>query len=561
MTSPTPSIAQLLQTLSEKSSEIKLHLCNKTKKPSLHDISVADDICGTGKKAVTKEYLAKSTVGLIYMIENIDFIMKPVISSDLIELVDTNASNKLFSDIQKQIDEHAKVTDTVNKTITDHKAELDHKIQELNSIVSNLSVNKTTLSSSGNCDCDFKRQGNTMVSHEVKPVDEVVENFISPEVRDGLLDFFEKEEFVSEGGRSVVKYGEKYNYTGNKQQPKAIPECILHVMDTLNQERTAGKFTANSCLVNKFEGPESTLGEHSDDEYTINPESDIFTISIGVARKITYRDLHSGQEIEHIVNPDSLYIMSRASQNFYSHRIDGDSSAAKGIRYSLTFRDVSKRFLNSSIIIGDSNIRHLYFGEGKGKFGYNMPGDKKNAMRINEINPQDCVGYKNIFVHCGVNDVKQVNADVTDCFNQLAGKLDTIKKLCPTAKVFVSPILPTKCVELNKLCMQFNKLLFAYEENVGRMTVHKFGVFCDPDYMDPVLSSNLGLYNNQRDIVHLGKDGIRLLANIFRKCADSYRRVTPNMSYASVGVQGGPRYGTRVNHRDSARNSKSRAES
>ena len=46
-------------------------------------------------------------------------------------------------------------------------------------------------------------------------------------------------------------------------------------------------------------------------------------------------------------------------------------------RYSITFRSVGK---NSTIIIGDSNTKHLKFSTGqhreKGTFEYHMPGER-----------------------------------------------------------------------------------------------------------------------------------------------------------------------------------------
>ena len=71
-------------------------------------------------------------------------------------------------------------------------------------------------------------------------------------------------------------------------------------------------------------------------------------------------------------------------------------------RYSITFRSVGKNFKNSTIIIGDSNTKHLKFSTGKhrekGTFGYNMPGERVETFHISQIDERErkCLGYQNI---------------------------------------------------------------------------------------------------------------------------------------------------------------------
>ena len=69
------------------------------------------------------------------------------------------------------------------------------------------------------------------------------------------------------------------------------------------------------------------------------------------------------------------------------------------------------------------------------------------------------MGYKQVVIHCGVNDIKSARADVRDCANNLISKLDKITKLCKESKVIVSPILPTKSIE--NFSNTFKKLLLS----------------------------------------------------------------------------------------------------
>ena len=78
--------------------------------------------------------------------------------------------------------------------------------------------------------------------------------------------------------------------------------------------------------------------------------------------------------------------MSRTSQSYWEHEIgkckDFDNT---DVRFSLTFRHVSRKFLNSAVVIGDSNTQSLRFGEGKGTFGHNIPGRRVKAIHIEDI--------------------------------------------------------------------------------------------------------------------------------------------------------------------------------
>ena len=233
-------------------------------------------------------------------------------------------------------------------------------------------------------------------------------------------------------------------------------------MDKLNQSKTGGQYELNACLANRYEGPESSLPEHSDDEYSINPDSDIFTISIGVPRKVTFKEIFTGQETESTAQPDSLYVMSRESQNVYRHRIDADSSC-NGVRYSLTFRSVHWRYLNSTCIVGDSNTRDIKFGTGKGTVGESTPGRQVYAPTIEMIDPLCCASYSNVVVAVGGNNFKSRDIsnthDVKRIYVEYKTKIMDIQRLNRKCKIFIVPALPTKLMAVIRRIVDFNNLL------------------------------------------------------------------------------------------------------
>ena len=180
---------------------------------------------------------------------------------------------------------------------------------------------------------------------------------------------------------------------------------------------------------------------------------------------------------------------------------------------------MSECFLRSTIIIGDSNTLNLKFGQGKGTFGQLIPGRRQEATFIHDINPLDCCGYKNVIIHCGINDIKHYTINdrdkVEECFVEFRNKLSQIMTLCPNAKIVVSPILPTKRHDLNARGMHFNRCLFDFENcSENRFSTLKFSVFRDPT--TGCLGNRLGRYWNPEDALHLGSNGIRILVQLMR---------------------------------------------
>ena len=230
--------------------------------------------------------------------------------------------------------------------------------------------------------------------------------------------------------------------------------------------------------------------------------------------------------------------MSRKSQSFWEHQIDGNVAMSDtDVRYSLTFRYVSMKFLRSTIIVGDSNTRCMNFGEGKGTFGHLIPGRRVEAIHIEDIKPIDCCGYKNILIHCGINNIKHHRVNTRDaihtCFVNLKNKVEEIRKLCPSSRLVLCPVLPTKRSDWTNRACCFNGFLFEYaNRSNGKITTMNAGGFCNNN--SGLLADELGLYWKPDDPLHLGSRGIRVLANMIRHCV--YGSATTGRSYSSVLV-------------------------
>ena len=133
---------------------------------------------------------------------------------------------------------------------------------------------------------------------------------------------------------------------------------------------------------------------------------------------------------------------------------------------------------------------------------------------IDEIDPKECAGYKNVVIHCGINDIRRPQADVRDCATRLIGKLDKITRICSSStKIIVSPILPTKLQHLNERAKLFNHLIFEYINRVNpRVGCLDFNNFLDQE--TDLLAKQFGRFRDPTDPIHLGSSGIFTLSRV-----------------------------------------------
>ena len=317
------------------------------------------------------------------------------------------------------------------------------------------------------------REVDRTVKHSEKPIADSKSNFLDSDIIEPLEKFLQDQKkegkFAPEKGHSVVLYGADYHYTGarSKGPPAPIPGPIADVINCIYSQFD-GDYELNSVLVNHYpEGSSSYLPEHSDNEGAINPDSHIFTFSLGGSRTLSFRDMSTKENVaDHLCEHNSLYLMSRHSQNFFTHRIEkSDNTEDPAERFSLTIRCVSQRYRRSTLILGDSNTKMFRFGQGEGTFGRGLPGRRQPTMLIHQINPADCISYSNVVVQCGINNLTSSTATITGpkdvalVFNQFKHKIDRIIDLNPKINVFIVPLLPTRSVNYNKAVREFNRLI------------------------------------------------------------------------------------------------------
>ena len=368
-----------------------------------------------------------------------------------------------------------------------------------------------------------------------KPYECYEENFLDGDNLDSVVDLLgylkSSASFLPEKGHEVKLFGEPYSYTGSRDsEPDPIPPELAKVVDLLSTKFSISDLERpNSILINFFPATngldinDTHLAMHSDDESSIVADSKIITLSIGAKRRIKFEAKHSGESLneELEVCDNSVYIMSRRSQNWFRHGVPppkpGESTEE---RFSVTFRCLKKQFSRSILLIGDSNTKEVIFGSGTGKVGESFPGKRIKAAKVKDIEPKDCIGYSNIFIMSGTNDLRcgyiSDERDIHNIVETLKDKLIQVKQLCPQSKVFCIPVMPSRIPEMNHNISIYNGL-------VDDMLYNFFpdiwfeGIYSFVDRQG-LLDAKLVRPN---DKIHLGDKGIARLVRYIKVCVYS----------------------------------------
>ena len=376
--------------------------------------------------------------------------------------------------------------------------------------------------------------------------EDCLEEQLLEETMSFLKEQVEQKRFTLENGHSVLSFGEPYTYVGAKgdSHPTNIPPLFEEIIQSLVTKLNL-KCTPNCVLINHYTStsisPElnsddvnSYLPFHSDDEAVIQPDSPIITISLGESRTLTFQAIHNDMEEQKSLTPshNSVYTMTRSSQGWYKHGIKPEQSSAD--RFSLTFRCVSQKYKRSVIIQGDSNTKNIKFGTGIGTIGETYPGTRRKAAKVCDISPESCIGYSNVVLVCGTNDLRvgyvKDDSDIRRLVDLYKSKLQEIKQLSPSCKIFVVPVLPTRNARMNRNIVCFNSMLSDMLNQMCFKDVFFPGVYSFLDSKG-LLSSRLTRNN---DDIHLGDKGlaqfVRLIKLWIFECEARERRFRANSS-------------------------------
>ena len=141
--------------------------------------------------------------------------------------------------------------------------------------------------------------------------------------------------------RKTVYYGEfEYEYSGGKHAAKNIPHNSYLASICSYLEVLLPDYNYNSILINYYRDGSDFLPCHSDNEESIDNNSNILTLSLGATRTMRFTEIASKSTVAEVeLKHGSILIMSKQSQHLYQHELlpnpDDDGS-----RLSLTFRNI-----------------------------------------------------------------------------------------------------------------------------------------------------------------------------------------------------------------------------
>ena len=139
--------------------------------------------------------------------------------------------------------------------------------------------------------------------------------------------------------RKVAWYGEsEYSYTYSKVTKTAniFTKELLELKAILEKE--SGE-TYNSCLLNLYHSGEEGMGYHSDNEKMLKKNGAIASLSLGVARKFSFKHKENKQRIDLILENGSLLVMKQGTQTNWVHRLP-PTTKVNSPRINLTFRTI-----------------------------------------------------------------------------------------------------------------------------------------------------------------------------------------------------------------------------
>ena len=127
----------------------------------------------------------------------------------------------------------------------------------------------------------------------------------------------------------------EYTYSGITKKAEIFTPLILEIK---NQIETVCKQKFNSCLLNYYKDGNEGMSWHSDNEKTMGQEPVIASLSLGAARKFSFKHNESKQKIELILENGSLIAMQGQTQMHWKHALL-QSSKIKTPRINLSFRN------------------------------------------------------------------------------------------------------------------------------------------------------------------------------------------------------------------------------
>jgi len=127
----------------------------------------------------------------------------------------------------------------------------------------------------------------------------------------------------------------EYTYSGITKKAEIFTPLILEIKNKI-EVRVNQHF--NSCLLNYYKDGNEGMSWHSDNEKTMGIEPIIASLSVGAARKFSFKHNESKQKIDLLLENGSLVVMQGKTQTYWKHALP-QSGKIKLPRINLSFRN------------------------------------------------------------------------------------------------------------------------------------------------------------------------------------------------------------------------------
>ena len=544
------SLKSILTSFCTSSLQIRTTICSGLNKTSFSEVS-ADQMIGKGNTKLSKEYLANCVITLARLAETLD----PIVYANSVITCGKEIPNSCVNGVE--IEEFKQYVDNMQSKLENYDTILQSNQQQFDTMYKTLTELVHSTTKSPHTTAPNTTLGpNTTSPHAEPPqppcspyvtyVKDAVSETLIQSIRTFVTE--KQEELVNIGGcRDTMYFGEYgYKYNGGSHDAKEMPAPVLNLLNSIKSHCSDPNSTLNSCLITRYKTGADHIPPHRDDEPVFNPSSEILTVSIGAHREMKFTD-NTGKHCQSLsLENGSVLVSSRLAQDFWMHGIEKTDEPCEE-RISLTFRHIAPHFLNSTVIVGDSNTRLLHFGDGKGNFGSWMPGKRLEALHIEDIPDPAKIGpYRNVVIHTGVNNIKNRNSrSIQELGNILEDKCKSITNMYPKCRIKLSLLLPTKLDSINYRVKELNNVFRDISHSNKNISVvdHPFNQLCDSN---GCLKDEYGRFDKEsgtplsRDALHLGKKGLRLLAvSIKSSVMKKYKRQGQQGATAEQGRHDG----------------------
>ena len=139
--------------------------------------------------------------------------------------------------------------------------------------------------------------------------------------------------------RKVAWYGdEPFKYTYSKVTKSALlwTAELCELKELVERESTE---SYNSCLLNLYHSGDEGMAWHSDAEIDLKKDGAIGSLSLGAARRFSFKHNTLDQKIDVFLEHGSLLVMKGTTQSHWKHRLPPTKKVSSP-RINLTFRSI-----------------------------------------------------------------------------------------------------------------------------------------------------------------------------------------------------------------------------